>query len=80
MTVTDLVIDALVQSEWQLSARVTQLEADNQALVTLIADLALDRALFDGLARRWLGEVRDSRGVASALREEIRRYCRERCV
>lgn len=73
-TVADLVIDALVQSEWTLSERVAALEEQNQQLVNLIADLACDRAGFDGLARKWLGELATSRASAEALRAEIRRY------
>src|SRR3954468_1153866 len=73
-SVADLVIDALVQSEWQLSERVAALTLQNEQLITLIADLAFDRALFETLARRWLTETHAAHATASGLREEIRRY------
>jgi cell division protein FtsB len=74
MTVADLVIDALVQSEWQLAERCAALQASNDALVALVADLAMDRALFERLARAWLQQTAEARQTASALRDEIRRY------
>ena len=78
MTVTDLVIDALVCSEWDLSQRVATLTLQNEQLVTLIADLACERAGFEGLARGWLVELAASRATADALRSEIRRYVSSR--
>lgn len=83
MTATDLVIQALVQSEWELSERVSDLTLQNTQLVSVIADLAFERAVFEMLAERWLGMAKGSQLAATeraeeerdALRDELKRYC-----
>lgn len=84
MTAADLVIDALVQSEWQLAERVSALTLENAQLVTLVADLAMERTCSDIVLRGWLLKAR-AEGAASEqqaerLRDELRRYVSARCA
>lgn len=84
ITVADLVIDALVQSEWELSARVAALTLENEQLVTLVADLAMERTCGDIVLRGWLAKARAdgaaSEQQAERLREELRRFVSARCA
>jgi hypothetical protein len=74
MTDTQLTIEMLADSEATLLERCAYLEGVVRDLSVILADLAVDRAHYETLARGWIGECAQQRVSNQRLRDELARY------
>jgi hypothetical protein len=74
VTDTQLTIEMLATSEADLLERNTYLESVVRDLTIILADLTVDRCLFETLARGWLLEMGSLRQSNQRLRDELARY------
>jgi hypothetical protein len=74
MTDTQLTLEMLATSEAELLERCAYLETVVCDLSIVCADLAVDHAHFETLARGWISECALQRIVNQRLRDELARY------
>jgi hypothetical protein len=74
ITDMQLTLEMLADSEAAVLERNDYLEATVRDLTVILADLAVDRCLFETLARGWLLEMGSLRQSNQRLRDELARY------
>ena len=75
-----LTIEALADSEAALVERCAYLETVVRDLTIILADLAVDHAHFETLARGWIVELAAQRTTTQRLRDELARLTAQACA